>query len=702
MKKILFLIAFVIVGLFINAQTLSGRVVDAKTGVPLSGVHIVAQPSKQLTITNYDGSYKFKNFNTNDSSLKVTMVGYNSIEKELKGASSLDFEMTESTDLLSETVVTGTRTMKTLANTPVLTKVIDTEQIERLGANTALEAIEYAIPGIEYSTNHGLKANIHGLTNYGLILIDGQKTTKDRFGNPNLIRIQASDIERIEVLNGAASVLYGSDALSSVINIITKKNKKKWQGNVGVKYNENHKELSNNVTLGYKNKGFDLRLTGNRRSSDGFTIDSSSLPPFEIYTGSIAASYELGKKAKVYADYRYFRNDYESSRPQRSQAHQLTENNTYNTGVELRPTSKHLLKVHLNSENDILTITNRKDKEDLKDSEHSLKNFTIMDTYSHSEDWNLIFGAEYHLEEEFSLYAFEKGITTKDVYYYEGFIQSDYKIIPKLDFIAGVRYTKNETFGGYFTPNFTLMKTLGNFKLRGSLSWGYKAPDLKSLYHKFAHPIGSGGFFWILGNRELKPETSFYNAISVEYTKKNFNASVNFFKNKIEDQLSYERTSYEGTMALKRINVNAARIKGIETFVNIRFLDNFTSRIGYNYLHPEDVQTGEQLNYTTQHFGTIGLSWNSKTWKNPIAINLNGRTQGSQTYFITNRKTRKIEKATKTGYSVWKASYTQDFKLYNNFKLKVQLGVDNIFDYTERELLFNSGRTFWIAVKLDF
>lgn len=700
----------VLLSTFIHANSIfiKGKVTAKKNGEPIVGAHVIAYPSKQIAVTNFDGSYTIKDLKVSDTILKVTMVGYiPSSGKIGKGTNSLNFELEESISDVSEVVVTGTRTLKTLSNTPVLTKLVTASQIESSGANSALDALEFALPGLNFSRNpHNISMEIQGLGNrYILVLLNGQRMTGETLDQVNMSRINVDDIEKIEILSGAASALYGSNAISSVVNIITKRNTRKWQGSVGVKYGLENKDLTNDVMFGYKNKAIDIRFNGFRRSSDGYDLSSddnyATQPAYIDYSGKLQTTYEISEDIRVKAHGRYFRSDNESGDPNVS-GHKLRENYTYGVGIDLRPTSKHFLELKVHADDSKQSYTNLGDEPDEVFGENSFRTVSFLDTYTHNKDLQIVVGTDYNYESVFSLTTFGDEPTKKDVTDFNAFLQTDYKILPTLDFVAGLRYTQHKTFGSHYTPKFTLMYKLSDFKFRGNLSWGYKTPSLKHLYYNFF----MGGMFWIYGNPDLKPETSFYNSFSVEYGKKDFNASVNIFKNKLEDKIDgyFAINEKTGKRSYYYKNYSAVRIKGVEAFLRFRFLQNFTSQLGYNFLDTKDLETNRPLPRISKHSGVFGLTWSTTQMKHPLSLNVSTRMHSDKKFFseqkgATSGNVVLVEKKEK-GFAIWKATYSQDFHLHKAYTLKVQLGVDNILDYKENENVINPGRTFWGALKI--
>ncbi|MBQ5351483.1 MAG: TonB-dependent receptor, partial [Bacteroidaceae bacterium] len=130
---------------------------------------------------------------------------------------------------MEEFVVTGTRTLKVLAETPIQTRLISAKDIKESDATNISDLLQQEIPGVEfsYSMSQQVNMNMAGFSGQGvLFLIDGERLAGETMDNTDFQRIDMSNVERIEIVKGAASALYGSSANGGVINIITKDKQK--------------------------------------------------------------------------------------------------------------------------------------------------------------------------------------------------------------------------------------------------------------------------------------------------------------------------------------------------------------------------------------------------------------------------------------------------------------------------------------------
>ena len=135
---------------------------------------------------------------------------------------------------LETVVVTATRTPRALKDIPVVTRVITAEDIQKVDATNVKDVLQQELPGLEFTYSMGQQVlNMGGYEgNNILFLVDGERMAGESMDNVDFSRLNLSSIERIEIVKGAASTLYGSSAMGGVINIITKEPSSTWAANV--------------------------------------------------------------------------------------------------------------------------------------------------------------------------------------------------------------------------------------------------------------------------------------------------------------------------------------------------------------------------------------------------------------------------------------------------------------------------------------
>jgi len=210
--------------------SIMGKVVDKETYQPLPGVNIFLEETELGAASNGDGEFRILNVPPGKYILQASMVGYKIERKDVivKGRESmhLDIELEIAPIIGEEVVVTGTRTPKAIKDVPVRTEIITPKKIKEKSAVNLYEALE-AEPGIrveqQCSNCNFSILRVEGLPGgYTQTLIDGQPIFTGLAGVYGLQQIQTGNIERIEVVKGSGSALYGSDAMGGVVNVIIK------------------------------------------------------------------------------------------------------------------------------------------------------------------------------------------------------------------------------------------------------------------------------------------------------------------------------------------------------------------------------------------------------------------------------------------------------------------------------------------------
>lgn len=183
-------------------------------------------------------------------------------------ATGKDKEMTVD---LNPVVVTGTGTHQRLKNTPAPVEVVTANEIKKAGITDFQQAMTMLVPSLSFSTNSmGSYLMMNGLSNkYVLILINGRKLIGDTANNIDLSRIDMSRVKRIEVLDGAGSSLYGSDAIAGVINIITNEPKELMQVTSTTRY-EDHRQLTQMVNADIATEKFGSYTSYKHEQSAGW------------------------------------------------------------------------------------------------------------------------------------------------------------------------------------------------------------------------------------------------------------------------------------------------------------------------------------------------------------------------------------------------------------------------------------------------
>jgi outer membrane receptor for ferrienterochelin and colicins len=607
---------------------------------------------------------------------------------------------------LDEVVVTGTWTPRTLKNTPVLTRLISGNDIRESGAVTVLDALENFMPGVNFSPNAmGDNIQIQGLDNkYILILVDGERLVNERTENVNFSRLNTSDVKRIEIINGASSVLYGSNAIGAVINIITRDVDEPFQGLARVRYS-NYNSYVADASVGFKVQDFTSKTSLSAKSSDGYF----NVYPYADY--SLSQVFKYRHKDRWNAELRatHYRN--ESWYLQKFQT-RVDRNLTLGGKLQYFFSPQHALSLSLNSDdykgNQVYKLRN--DSAVFVNSSR-YTSLRLVDSWDVSELIQVVSGGEMNWEETFSYNQFGFDPDWKNAWNANLFSQAEFKTESGLEALVGARYTHHSQFGGYFSPKISLMYRAGNFRFRGNISNGYKAPTLKELYMNFPHRIGDDVPFWVIGNEALVPEESWYKAFSAEYIAGSLNTSIIVHHNAIKNKINTEQiwNEAQSRTEMKYRNVEDARIMGVDLSWQWSFLKNFQLKGGYAYADAIDQQTRRQLSGNSRHTATLNLVFKQKrlpfvptSFSCPYSLLISGRAMSPHIFYSENDNGDIVETSTGS-YFISNAVYTQQFPLWKEIKGDLQLGINNLLNYVNRDALANNpGRRFFVSLGLSF
>ena len=263
MKYYLFFFLFQFGIIQAQENTIKGKVTDNTDNSSLSGALISIKEINKTTAVLSDGTFKIEHLLNGSYHLKVSMVGYETIDLNFKlpemKDSVLSLQLKPSIKDMEEIVVTGTRSERKIKDVPVLTQVIHSEKLIKEGITNVSTALERELPGLDFSTaQNSLRPTVsfQGMNaNYILVLIDGERIAGAMNGSVDLSRYNLENVDRIEIVRGASSILYGSSAMGGVINIITKRPANPLDFNINARYTK-YNELSVSSMIATKIRSF--------------------------------------------------------------------------------------------------------------------------------------------------------------------------------------------------------------------------------------------------------------------------------------------------------------------------------------------------------------------------------------------------------------------------------------------------------------
>jgi len=526
---------------------------------------------------------------------------------------------------LDEVVVTATKTELTQKENPRSVEVITKEDIQNTGAISVRDALRTATNIDIVSVNHGGGENISirgGDTDGVLILVNGRRVAGENYFMSQgsnayaLDRLNLSNVDHIEILRGPASAIYGSGAMSGVINIITKKSEKP-EFSVGVATGTN--EMSNyyHYDTGKNGKvsvNFDVNFS-KLRNIDSKAGKNLLHGPKQAY--NLNLDYEMDENNNLNLMLDYAKDNLETRMRDFSVSSSAPDDLKYPiTSFTSERKTIALTYDGKNSNSDYslsasYSQLNRDpyaaDTPGTNEKKYKSWNIEARDTIRTSDNNKLIFGGEYRGDKA-SIYSGDN--TVKNTDQYSLYLYDEYRVDNKLLLTPAIRYDYHKSFGSHTSPNLGATYFISD-KSRFKANYGtsYRAPSVDELYGAFTHG-GIWGGMAIVGNPDLKPEKSKGWEISYEQEfGDTTSAKLTYFDNKKEDAISYKIEMASPSQMGKFYNIDSTSSKGVEFEIKHDFGKDFTLVGNYNWLDSVDDTTGERLNYNARNTYMAKLMW---------------------------------------------------------------------------------------------
>ena len=285
--KLVYLIMIVFLSIILPKDTINGKVVD-RHGNPINNVFIeTINPNSLNTIivsSDKEGFFLIDNLSSEVKSVKFSHIAYSDKIVDILSLRTNPQIILDLNNIKSEEiVVTGLRTKSFIKDTPVLTHVITSDDIQNSAYSSVKEALEMSLPNVQnvMSSHAGIsneQVKIQGLDNkYLLFLVDGKRVSGEFAGNLDFKMLNLSNVDRIEIVEGGMSSLYGSSAIGGVVNIITKKHNQPFRFNYTYLNDDPMiKTYSSNIEFNHKNFFYGFNFSN--QSSDGYDLT----PEFEL------------------------------------------------------------------------------------------------------------------------------------------------------------------------------------------------------------------------------------------------------------------------------------------------------------------------------------------------------------------------------------------------------------------------------------
>ncbi|KMJ44096.1 outer membrane siderophore receptor [Xenorhabdus khoisanae] len=553
-------------------------------------------------------------------------------------------------------VTTAAGFQQKIEDAPASISVVSREQLETKAYRDVTDALK-DVPGVVV-TGGGSKSDIsmRGMASkYTLILIDGKRvdtrSTRPNSDGPGIEQgwlPPLSAIERIEVVRGPMSALYGSDAMGGVINVITRKAQKEWKASLRADTTLTESKDSGNSyqtnvyaagpvidgllglkvmgLFSHRNEdkffdGFREQEMRNGAATLSLTPDEQNTFDFEIGRYEQDRNTTKGKSDNSTGKEKFSRNNYS-----------ITHNGIYDFG----------------------TVTSYIQKDESRNPSREMKySDTVFNSHVNFilDEHTLTVGGQYRYEtlrDNQNRLLSEKKVDKLDRWSWALFVEDEWQMTNDFALTSGIRMDKDEEFGIHWTPRvYGVWHLNEQWTLKGGIATGYRSPELRQVSSDWGQGTGGSskeidkGLYEktavIVGNPDLKPEKSLNQEISIIWNnQENLDIGLTLFNTDYKDKITelrrctdtrggWDKKCTIGDAAYKfisdRVNVDKANLRGIETTMNWDIVESLSLAANYTYTESEQKsgkEKGIALNKVPKHMVNATLNWQAlpemETW----------------------------------------------------------------------------------------
>lgn len=725
--------------------TLTGRIADRADGRPLAGATVAVRGSAQGTAADAEGRYALRGLPAGRITLAVSYVGYRTEERTFVLGSDTrrqDFALEEERRAIDDVTVvtTGTGTAHYIGSAPVQTEVLTGEALRSYSGRSLDDLLAGLSPSFDFAqSDMGSGMTLNGLGNsYILVLVDGRRMHGDTGGQNDLGRIDPAEIERIEIVKGASSSLYGSDAIAGVVNIVTRKHRDIPFGVENTTRIGSHLDIRQHNAVEFKAGRLSSRTTFTAQHTDGWQNTRKELYRDSLYTQSTTQTVSRYTNARAEEELRlalgrwelyaagmfYYKKLYHTPGAPRWRSFDLFyRDQSYRAGAKFAPSGRTTLSFDLSFDrhayyyayyNNYIDEYSRIEKlwngELIRVPIHTVYYPGDHSLESDQRRWLAQFkgvfdlgsknrftaGAEWQRD---ALVAPHRMLRdSESAYTLSAYVQDEWDPAPSFNLTGGVRLVGHKEFGVTATPKLSALWKLGPVNLRATYANGFKTPTIKELYYFYERTVMSKVRLYI-GNEALRPQRSHYYSGGAEWRSRFVTASATGYYNRVRDMIAQvavpippgfagdEGSDLDG--AMQYVNMERAEIKGIDLLVTLRPGGGVTLGGGYSYVDARgdvvDEEASEEAGHTVVerrildgtafHRGNVNVSWKLDRPGYGLTVNLFGKIQSKRHY---------KEYGDAPGFSIWRLTTTHRLVDRKRWRLEAALGVDNLFDYVER------------------
>ncbi len=579
------------------------------------------------------------------------------------------------------------------------------------------------LPGLEFGFAMGQETSLN-MSGFGgnavLFLVDGERMAGETMDNVDYNRMNLDNVGRIEIVKGASSALYGSNAVGGVVNIISRENREPWTANVNSRFNSFGNEWRHGA-----NFSFNTKKWNSQTSFQHTAIDPVDLPKAH---SSEEIAIELMKKAQgLPYDESVLEDDSNLSRLYGQKTYNVKERLTWRPTERLtligrgsyffRSSERDTHDYHFNAysaglkgryhwEKDrLLELSYAYDQYDkanflpggsrTHDHDYSNRQHVLHALYSHAFGRNsLIVGADF-MHDYLTTYQFVDN-SSHSQNNIDGFAQFDWNITDRLNVVGSVRYDYfSASAQKALTERLAVVYKMPWMTFRVNYASGFRAPSLKEMYMHF--DMGNMGYM-ILGNPDLEPERSHNFNIAFERTRRingggildgRYNFTLMGYCNIFDKRITtIDGGLYEGMESALYWNEEGIKVWGVDVSVGHIFDYGLSFKLNYAWMHETGNVFFSQFSQPRSHSLTWRVGYNHRFSRHyALDAAFSGRSQG---------KPQSGRKDVDQGYTICKLMLQ-----HHIWKgININTAVDNLFNYKPKSYFYSSPLTTGISYSI--
>ena len=707
---------------------IAGHVLDAHTREHLSFVNVQVEGTALGCLTDESGHFYLKNLPEGELTIVFSMMGYETEKRTVTLRRDTLIEMNvaiaETSFMIDNVVVTANKYETKQREVATIVNVIPPLIIESTTSNSMADVLNFqtGLRVEETCSNCGVpQIRINGLEGqYTQILMDSRPIFSSLASVYGLEQLPAGMVDRIEVIRGGGSALYGANAIAGVVNIITKEPSRNsfnisntsaftQTGTYDINTNMNASVVSENQKAGLFLFGVQRNRQQYDRDNDGY----SDIPHLNSTTVGFRSYFKTSDYSKITAEY-----------------HHTTEFRRGGYGIDSLQPHESPLTEQLKHNIDAATA-----KWDMysADNKHFVSVYTSFqhiardsyfgtnynpNAYGKSTDIVSVTGAQYRFSypcgimnadlsagAEYSYNQLRDQIlgydrnTLQRVHLGGGYVQNEWKN-KQWSILVGGRLEQHSLLDKpVFSPRANIRYTpIDPIILRLSYASGYRAPQI---YEEDLHVGAVGGEVSLISlDENLKPEYSHSISGSIDMYKRfgkwDLNLTLEGFFTQLNDVFTLVENGHDahGNLLLTRTNASGARVAGMNIEAKVGFGHLLTFQAGYTYNHSryiEPLQWSENPNIAPQrrmfrtpdHYGYFLCNIE------PVEhfhIVTNGKVTGNMLVQHFAGYVPEDEEVTTPTFFEWDIKLCYDIPLYKHYTLEINAGVKNILDQFQSDL----------------